>query len=223
MEATLEAVARATFGKNEARRLRRAGQIPAVLYGSISATERGEPVPIAVEPKALLKILHSEAGVNSLIGLKLNGEETRVLVKEYQLDPVSRQILHTDFYRVRMDRTIMVTVPIVLKGEAPGVKVQGGMLDFVNREIEIECLPGDIPERVEIDVSNLMLNQGVRLREIASDAKWEPVSESDMLLVHVIAPKAEEAAATTEGAAAPTAAAEPEVIKKGKTEKPAEE
>ena len=223
MEATLEAVARATFGKNEARRLRCAGQIPAVLYGSISATERGEPVPIAVEPKALLKILHSEAGVNSLIALKLNGEETRVLVKEYQLDPVSRQILHTDFYRVRMDRMITVTVPIVLKGEAPGVKVQGGMLDFVNRKIEIQCLPGDIPERVEIDVSNLMLNQGVRLREIASDATWEPLSESDMLLVHVIAPKAEEAAATTDAAAAPTAAAEPEVIKKGKTDKPAEE
>ena len=122
-----------------------------------------------------------------------------------------------------MDRMITVTVPIVLKGEAPGVKLQGGMLDFVNREIEIQCLPGDIPEHVEIDVSNLMLNQGVRLREIASDATWKPLSESDMLLVHVIAPKAEEAAATTDAAAAPTAAAEPEVIKKGKTDKPAEE
>ena len=222
MEATLEAVARTTFGKNEARRLRRQGQVPAVLYGSISGTDRGGPVPIAVEPKALLKILHSEAGVNTLIGLKLGAEETRVLVKEYQLDPVSRQLLHTDFYRVRMDRPITVTVRIVLKGEAPGVKVQAGMLDFVNREIDIECLPGDIPEHVEVDVSNLMLNQGIRLRDVATEAKWAPVSEPDMLLVHVISPKAEEVAAPAEGAA-PTVAAEPEVIKKGKTEKPAEE
>ncbi|MDE3153733.1 MAG: 50S ribosomal protein L25 [Acidobacteriota bacterium] len=222
MEATLEAVARATFGKNEARRLRRAGQIPAVLYGSVSADDRGAPVPIAVEPKALLKILHSESGVNTLIGLKLGDQETRVLVKEYQLDPVSRQLLHTDFYRVRMDRPITVTVRVVLKGEAPGVKVQAGLLDFVHREIEIECLPGDIPEYVEVDVSNLMLNQGIRLRDIATQAKWQPVSEPDTLIVHVISPKAEEAAAPAEGAA-PVAAAEPEIIKKGKTEKPGEE
>jgi large subunit ribosomal protein L25 len=223
MEATLEAVPRATFGKNEARRLRSQGQIPAVLYGSISASDRGQPVPIAVEPKALLKILHSDSGVNTLIGLKIGDEEARVLVKDFQLDPVSRKLLHTDFYRVRMDRPITVTVRVVLKGEAPGVKVQGGLIDFVHREIEIECLPGDIPEQVEIDISNLMLHDGVRLRDVAADAKWEPLGEPDMLLVHVISPKAEEVAAPVEGVVAPTAAAEPEVIKKGKTDKPAEE
>ncbi|HVC21228.1 MAG TPA: 50S ribosomal protein L25 [Vicinamibacterales bacterium] len=219
MEATLEAVARATFGKNEARRLRRQGRIPAVMYGPASATDRGTPAPIAVDPKVLLRILHSEAGVNTLIGLRMaDGAETRVLVKQYQLDPVSRQILHADFYRIAMDRAIMITVPIILKGEAPGVKQQGGLIDFVHREIEITCLPGDIPEHVEVDVSNLMLNQGVRLRDVAADQKWSPVTDGDTLLVHVIAPKAEEVPAVVE--AAPAAAAEPEVIKKGKVEKP---
>ena len=227
MEATLEAVPRSTIGKNEARRMRRAGKIPATLYGSSSATERREAASIAVEPKALLKILHSESGVNTLIGLKLPDEEARVLVKEYQLDPVTREILHADFYRVAMDRTLTVTVPIVLKGEAPGVKQQGGLIDFVHREVEIECLPGDIPEHLEVDISNLMLHQGVRLRDLAADVKWTPVSEPDTLIVHVIAPKAEEAPAAPAGegaaaAAAPGAAAEPEVIKKGKTEKPEE-
>ncbi|HEY7789159.1 MAG TPA: 50S ribosomal protein L25 [Vicinamibacterales bacterium] len=217
MDATLEATPRDSRGKNEARRLRRQGRIPAVLYGSSSATEKREAAAISVEPKALLKILHSEAGVNTLIGLKFGGEDARVLVKDYQVDPVSREILHADFYRVAMDRMLTVTVPIVLRGEAPGVKQQGGLIDFVHREVDIECLPGDIPEHIEVDISNLMLHQGVRLRDMAVDVKWKPVSEADTLLVHVIAPKAEEAPAAAE--AAPAAAAEPEVIKKGKTEK----
>lgn len=221
MEATLEAVPRSSRGKNEARRLRREGKIPAVLYGSSSATERREPAAIAVEPKALLRILHSESGVNTLIGLKLPDEDTRVLVKDYQVDPVSRAMLHVDFYRIAMDRMLTVTVPVVLKGDAPGVKQQGGLLDFVHREVEIECLPGDIPEHIEIDISNLMLHQGVRLRDVAVDVKWKPVSEAEMLLVHVIAPKAEEAPAAEAAAAAAAtpAGTEPEVIKKGKTEK----
>jgi large subunit ribosomal protein L25 len=219
MDATLEAVPRSTRGKNEARRLRREGKIPAVLYGSSSATERREPTAIAVEPKALLRILHSESGVNTLIGLKLPDEDTRVLVKDYQVDPVSRAMLHVDFYRIAMDRMLTVTVPVVLKGDAPGVKQQGGLLDFVHREVEIECLPGDIPEHIEIDISNLMLHQGVRLRDVAVDVKWKPVSEAETLLVHVIAPKAEEAPAAEATAAATPAGTEPEVIKKGKPEK----
>jgi large subunit ribosomal protein L25 len=222
MEATLEAVPRSTRGKNEARRLRREGRIPAVLYGSSSATERREATAIAIEPKALLRILHSDSGMNTLIGLKLPDEDTRVLVKDYQVDPVSRAMLHVDFYRIAMDRMLTVTVPVVLKGEAPGVKQQGGLLDFVHREVEIECLPADIPEHIEIDISNLMLHQGVRLRDVAVDARWKPVSEPETLLVHVIAPKAEEAPAAEAAAATAAAtpgAAEPEVIKKGKTEK----
>ncbi len=147
-----------------------------------------------------------------------------MLVKEFQLDPVTHQVLHADFYRVAMDRVIQVTIPVIVKGEPKGVKQQGGILEFIRREIEIECLPGDIPEHVEVDVSELMLHQGIRVRDIATNPKWTPLSDADMMLVHVIMPKAEEVAAPAEGAAAaPTAAAEPEVIKKGKKEEAEED
>jgi large subunit ribosomal protein L25 len=220
MEATLEAQARDSFGKNESRRTRRQGLVPGVLYGGDK-----HATPISVEPKALLRILHSESGANTLISLKLpGGGDTRVLVKEYQLDPVTHQLLHADFYRVAMDRAIQVTIPVIVKGEPKGVKQQGGVLEFIRREIEIECLPGDIPEHVEIDVSELMLHQGVRVRDLPVDPKWTAVSEPDMMLVHVIMPKAEEAPAPAEAAvAAPAAPAEPEVIKKGKKEEAPEE
>ena len=223
MEAILEAKPRDSFGKNEARRTRREGRVPAVVYGSPADGENATATPIAVEPKALLRILHSESGANTLISLKFGGADAKVLVKEYQLDPVTHQILHADFYRVAMDRVIRVTIPIAVKGEPKGVKQQGGILEFVRREIEIECLPGDIPENVEIDVSELMLYEGVRVRDVASNPKWKPLSDADMMLVHVIMPKAEEVAAPAEAAAAPVAAAEPEVIKKGKKEEEADD
>ena len=223
MEAVLEAKARDTFGKNEARRTRREGRVPAVLYGASTDGASKEATPIAVEPKALLRILHSESGANTLISLKFGGADAKVLVKEYQLDPVTHQILHADFYRVAMDRVIRVTIPMAVKGEPKGVKQQGGILEFVRREIEIECLPGDIPENVEIDVSELMLYEGVRVRDVASNPKWKPLSDADMMLVHVIMPKAEEVAAPAEAVAAPVAAAEPEVIKKGKKEEEADD
>ena len=146
MEAVLEAIRRDRFGKNEAGRMRRMGRIPSVLYGG-ATNEAGKPVaiPIAVEPKPLSQILHSDSGANTLITLKLEGESARVMLREYQLDPVTHHLLHADFYRVAMDKAIQVTVPIVLRGDAPGVKQQGGILDFVHREIEVECLPSDIP------------------------------------------------------------------------------
>src|SRR5207247_11006523 len=127
MEVVLEATARDSFGKNEARRTRRQGHVPAVLYGAIEAGGSKEATPIAVDPTALLKILHSEAGANTIISLKLAGSgATRVLVKEYQLDPVTHHVLHADFYRVAMDRVIEVAIPVVVKGEPKGVKQQGG-------------------------------------------------------------------------------------------------
>ena len=217
MEAILEAEARDTFGKNEARRTRREGKVPAVLYGG----DGGSATPIAVAPKALLKILHSEAGQNTLISMKLAGAgDTRVLVKDFQLDPITHEVLHADFYRVAMDKLLQVTIPIVVQGEPKGVKQQGGVLEHIRREIQIECLPGDIPENVVVDVSELMLHQGVRVRDIATNPKWKPVSDADLMLVHVIMPKAEEAPAPAEAAAAAATAtpAEPEVIKKGKKE-----
>src|SRR5687767_4081616 len=171
---TLQAEKRETRGKNEARRLRASGKIPAVVYG----TEKGKATEISVDPKVLSRILHSESGVNTLIGLDLDGNSTRVLVKEYQLDPIDHKLLHADFYQVAMDKTLTLTVPVVLKGEARGVKQQGGIVDFVNREIEIEVLPADIPEHIDIDISELMLNQGIRVRDINMEgAKWTPVSD----------------------------------------------
>ena len=224
MEATLEAKPRDTFGKNEARRTRREGAVPAVLYGATGDAGNRDATPISVNPRDLLKILHSESGANTLISLKLAGQDdARVLVKEYQLDPVTRDLLHADFYRVAMDRMIRVTIPVTVHGEPKGVKQQGGILEFIRREIEIECLPGDIPEHVDIDVSELMLHQGVRVRDIATEPKWKAVTEGEAMLVHVIMPKAEEAPAPAEVAAAPTVPAEPEVIKKGKKEEVPEE
>jgi large subunit ribosomal protein L25 len=225
MEAVLEATTRETFGKNEARRTRREGRVPAVVYGGASEGGGRTAMPIAVEPKALLRILHSESGANTLISLKLAGSgDTKVLVKEFQLDPVTRDVLHADFYRVAMDRVIQVTIPVIVKGEPKGVKQQGGILEFIRREIAVECLPGDIPENVEIDVSELMLHQGVRVRDLPTFPKWKPTSDADMMLVHVIMPKVEEVAAPAEAAAAaPAAPAEPEVIKKGKKEETEEE
>jgi large subunit ribosomal protein L25 len=220
MDAILEATARDTFGKNEARRTRRDGKVPGVLYGGDSR----QATPIAVDPRALLKILHSESGANTLISLKLDGGDTRVLVKDFQLDPITHHVLHADFYRVAMDKVIEVTIPVIVKGEPKGVKQQGGLLEFVRREIVIECLPGDIPEHVEIDVSELMLHQGVRVRDVATDPKWKPITEGEAMLVHVIMPKAEEAPTPEAVAAAATATpAEPEVIKKGKKEETDEE
>src|SRR5436190_1750376 len=215
MEAILEATARDTIGKNEARRTRRGGKVPAVLYGG----DGHGATSIAVDPRALLRILHSEAGQNTLISLKLaGGGDTRVLVKDFQLDPVTHSVLHADFYRVAMDKVLQVTIPVTVRGEPKGVKQQGGVLEFIRREIEIECLPGDIPEHVEIDISELMLHQGIRVRDVPVDPKWKPLTEGDAMLAHVIMPRAEEAPAPAEAAAAPAATAEPEVIKKGKKE-----
>lgn len=211
MDATLEAVKRETRGKNEARRLRVAGRIPAVVYGGTNQ----EPLAVSVDPKILSRILHSESGVNTLIDLKVDGgASARVLVKDFLLDPIHHKLLHADFYRLSLDKKITVTVTIELKGEAKGVKLQGGVIDFPNRDVEIEVLPTEIPEHLEIDVTELTIGQGVRLRDLADGAKWTPVSDPDTLLVHVVPPRAEEAA--PEAAAAP---AEPEVAKKGKTDK----
>lgn len=216
MEAVLEATKRETRGKNAARRVRAEGRIPAVVYG-----DKADAAVIAVDPKTLLRILHSESGVNTLISLKFEGEgDTRVLVRDYQVDPVTQKPLHVDFYRIAMDKKLRVTVPVQLKGEPKGVKAQGGILDFVSRDIEVECLPADIPEHIDIDVSELLLNQGIRVRDLPEHPKWKVLTEPDTMVVHVVTPKAEAveepAAAAAVAGAAP---AEPEVIKKGKVDK----
>ena len=234
MDAVLDAVKRNTKGKNEARRLRAAGRIPATLYGAQKAGDQPAPESVAVDPKPLMRILHSASGLNTLISLKLQGGgAARVLVKNVQLDPISNHPLHADFYRVNMDRKITVTVPVVLRGESRGVKQDGGVLDFVHREIEVEVLPANIPDKIEVDVADLGIGDSVHVRDVASNAAWTPISDPDMMIVHVVVIKVVEetpaAAAGAEGAvaaAAPVAGAaaatEPEVIKKGKTDKEGE-
>ena len=160
MEATLEAVKRDGRGKNEARRLRALGRVPAVVYGARKEGKTAVAVALAVDPKAVLRILHSESGANTLINLKLEGGgESRVMVRDYQLDPITHTLLHADFYQLAMDKAIVVPVPVLIKGEPVGVKQQGGLLDFVTREIQVQCLPTDIPEHIDIDVSELALGE----------------------------------------------------------------
>jgi large subunit ribosomal protein L25 len=214
MEAVLDAVERTTRGKNEARRLRVSGKIPAVVYGGKDGGK-----PIAVDPKMLAKILRTEQGANTLIALNVPGAgNARVLVREYQLDPVTHELLHADFYRVAMDKLLRVQVTVMPQGEPKGVKQQGGVLDVVHRQIEIECLPADIPTHIEVDVSELMVGMSIRVKDIATNPKWKAITDPEMMLLHVIIPKVEEAPAPADAAAAGAAAApaEPEVIKKGK-------
>jgi large subunit ribosomal protein L25 len=216
MDAVLDAVERTQRGKNEARRLRASGRIPAVVYGGKDGGK-----PIAVDPKVLAKILRTEQGANTLIALNVPGAgNARVLVREYQLDPITHELLHADFYRVAMDKLLRVQVTVVPQGEPKGVKQQGGVLDIVHRQIEIECLPADIPNNIEVNVSELMVGQSIRVKDIATSAKWKAMTDPEMMLLHVVIPKVEEAPAPAEAVVAGAAAApaEPEVIKKGKKE-----
>ena len=150
-----------------------------------------------------MRILRSESGVNTLIELALDGGEAgRVLVKEFQLDPISSDLLHVDFYRLAMDKALTVTVPVSLAGEAVGVKQQGGLVDFVTREVQVECMPSEIPEHIEVDISELRVGDGVRLRDQVEGVAWTPVSDPDTLLVHVLPPKVDESAEEAEAEAA---------------------
>ena len=202
METTLNADVRSERGKNVARRLRRGGRIPAVVYGEGGGTAGSGAVAVSVEPDEVSRVLHSEAGANTLIGLTVGGAgSSKVLIKDYQIDPVSHQLLHVDFYRVAMDRVITVTVRIELTGEAEGVKVQGGLIDFVQREVAVACLPSEIPEHIEVDVSPLTIGQGIRLKNLVEGASWQPVNDPETLIVHVIAPRLEAEPETEEAEA----------------------
>ena len=202
METTMNAELRSERGKNVARRLRRGGRIPGVVYGEGGGADGSGALAVSVDPEAVSRVLHSEAGANTLIGLTVGGgDANKVLIKDYQVDPISHRLLHVDFYRVAMDRVITVTVRIELTGEAEGVKVQGGLIDFVQREVAIACLPSEIPEHIEVDVSPLTIGQGVRLRDLLEGASWQPVSDPETLIVHVIAPRLEAASEEEEAEA----------------------
>jgi len=213
-EFVVPAESRTETGKNVNRRLRRRGLIPGVVYGTGKAA-----VPVAVSPREIGAILKSASGENTLFDLDLGGTRRKVILKEFQREPLRGKLLHADFYEVALDKVITVKVHIELEGTPVGVKLQGGIVDFVTRELEVECLPADIPEHVEIDVSELMLGQSVRLRDLGEQVRWTSVSDPDLMLVHVITPRIVEEAPKPAEAEAAAAPAEPEIIKKGKTEK----
>lgn len=203
-------------GKGPNRRLRRAGKIPAVLYG------HSGNVVLEVDPKDIFKILHSQAGENTIFQLQVPGREVvNCLIREYQLEPISHELLHADFYEVAMDEALEVKVPLVTRGEAYGVKTEGGLLDIVHRELHVECLPGDIPEHIEVDVTNMKIGDLVRVRELQVSDKIKLLDDPDTVVVAVEHPRAEEL--PTAAPAEAEAEAEPEVIKKGKAVEPGEE
>ncbi len=212
-EITVAAEPRQSRGKNEARRLRVRGMAPAVLYGSELAA-----VAISVNPKDVNKILHSNTGHNTIFNLSVQGgEDTPVMIVDWQSDPVKDNLLHVDLKRIDLSKRNAFKVRVHTTGEPKGVKLQGGLLEVITREIEIECLPDEIPELYTVDVSELMIGQNLRASDVALGGSITLVSPPEQVIAHVVALKAEVVETPAEGAVAATPA-EPEVIKKGKKE-----
>ena len=201
-------------GKNVARRLRRQGSIPGVVYGAKKPAQA-----VSVNPKHIAQILHSEAGHNTIFDLKVGGESAKVMIVDWQYEPVNGALLHVDLKRIAMDERLRVKVPVLLQGEAAGVKQQSGILEQVQREVEIECLPGDIPSHIDADVRELVFGKVMRVSDLPHDPKWKFLTDANQTVAHIVSVK-EEAVPTPEAAAEAAAAApaEPEVIKKGKQE-----
>src|SRR5712691_4826954 len=210
----VEATPRDTRGKNAARRMRCAGQIPAVLYGG-----SGEPQAVAVNTKQVAGILRSESGHNTIFTVKLNGSEHKAILKDWQVDPAKGSLLHVDMLRIAMDVRMRVKVPVHTFGEPQGVKLQGGIFEMVTREVEVECLPSDIPDEFKVDVSELLIGKQLRAADLPLDPqKMKLVSDPQRVIAHVVALRAEEEKPAEAEVVAEAAPAEPEVIKKGKKE-----
>jgi len=210
----LEAKPRTPGTKNDARRVRRDGKVPAVVYGA------GKPtVPVSVDPRQVSRILRSETGHNTVFDLAVDGERTKAMIVDWQYEPIKGALLHIDLKRIAMDQKLRVNVPIELVGEPAGVKQQGGILEQIVREVEVECLPGDIPNAIELSVAELVFGMVLRVSDLPKSEKIKFVTDPDQPVAHIISIKEEEVptpeAVAGEAAAAP---AEPEVIKKGKQE-----
>ena len=215
----VEGAPRATRGKNEARRLRQTGKVPAVLYGG-----KGQALTLSVNAKQVAAILRSESGHNTLFQVDLGGKHEPAILKDWLTDPVTGKLLHVDLLRVAMDVRMKVMVPVHTFGEPAGVKVQGGVFEVVTREVEVECLPADIPTEFRVDVSGLMLNAQLRAGELSMDtSKIKLITEPERVLAHVVTLKVEEEKPVEAVAAETATPAEPEVIKKGKKEVEGEE
>lgn len=208
----VEAEAREIFGKNAARRLRYAGRIPAVVYGG-----GGPSIALTVDPKSIVRILRSEAGHNAIFTLQIPDKApARVMLRDWQWEPTRGSLIHVDMVRIARDAKLRVRVPIRITGEPQGVKVQGGVLEFVLREVEVECLPDDIPEHITLDVTDLVIGRQLRVSDLPVSANVKVLAEPGRVVAHVAAPKAEAAPAAEE--AEVVAPAEPELIRKGKAE-----
>ena len=213
---TVAAEVRTSRGKNEARRTRKAGNIPAVVYGAYQ-----DPVSVSVSPRDLVKIIRSSTGLNTIFNLAIaGGETTAVMIVDRQVDPIKTTLLHADLKRIDLTKRIRISVPVFTEGEPAGVKVQGGLLEIITRVVEIECLPDDIPEKFVVNVSELMIGQSKRASDVTLTGTAKLVSDPQSVIAHIVALRAEAVATPAEGAAAP-AAAEPEVVKKGKKDEAA--
>jgi large subunit ribosomal protein L25 len=214
---TVAAGSRDSRGKNEARRLRTAGSMPAVVYGGTDGA-----VAVAVDPKEVGRILNSKTGHNTIFNLSVaGGETTPVMIVDWQFDPIKDTLLHVDLKRIDLTKRVAVNVPVLTQGEPKGVKLQGGIHELITRQVEIECLPDDIPEHFVVDVSELMIGQAVRASDIPLTSSIRLVSNPEAVISHVVALRiVEEAepAAAAAGEAVAAAPTEPEVIKKGKKE-----
>jgi large subunit ribosomal protein L25 len=210
----LEAQPREAGTKNHARRVRRDGKIPAVVYGAGKDSQ-----PVSVDPRHVLRILRSESGHNTIFDLAMNGGQSKAMIVDWQYEPIKGQLLHIDLKRIAMDKVLRVSVPVMLQGVPVGVKTEGGILEQMLREVEIECLPGDIPSHIDVDVSELTFGKVLRVSDLPHNEKLKFLSDANQPVAHVTSVK-EEVAATPEAAAAEAGAApaEPEVIKKGKAE-----
>jgi large subunit ribosomal protein L25 len=211
---TLEAQPRTPGTKNDARRVRRQGKVPAVVYGAGK-----QALPVSVDPRQVSRILHSQTGHNTVFDLTVDGDRTKAMIVDWQYEPIKGALLHIDLKRIAMDQKLKVNVPIELVGEATGVKQQGGILEQILREVEVECLPGDIPNAIELNVSELTFGMVLRVSDLPKNDKVKFLTDPEQPVAHVISIKEEEVptadAVAGEAAAAP---AEPEVMKKGKQE-----
>ena len=213
-QSALDAQPRTPGTKNDARRVRREGKVPAVVYGAGK-----QSISVSVDPRQVSRILNSRTGHNTVFDLAMDGERTKAMIVDWQYEPIKGSLLHIDLKRIAMDQKLKVNVPIALVGEPEGVKTQGGILEQIFREVEVECLPGDIPNSVELNVSALVFGMVLRVSDLPVNPKVKFTSDPTQPVAHIITIKEEEVptadAVAGEAAAAP---AEPEVIKKGKQE-----
>ena len=209
---SIEAEPREVFGKNASRRLRHAGRVPAVVYG-----DQGPSLPLTVDPKEILRVLRSGAGQNAIFTLEIKGRApARVMLRDWQLDPIKGNLIHVDMVRIGRDHKLRVKVPIHIKGEAKGVKLQGGIFEFALREVEVECLPDDIPESLTVDITELTIGQNLRVANLPLGPKVKVLTDPDRVVAHVVTLRVEEEKPAEE--VVEVAPAEPELIRKPRAE-----